>query len=160
MKPLLLGLRRAWHPMIGPITASVLFGLVVVSNGCGAQALTPYSAFQAMSQTQLDRLQGKLTYVGSQTASEYTVAFASSGHTVDLDPFAPYYRPRVFYVNDRSRVISFTATPQELEALIDSVGTLPAVSAGGVDSMGIVSFALLNVIGDSTKVFGLESTGV
>lgn len=109
-----------------------------------AQAFSPYSDFESMTLQQLSTLQVKLTYVGPQLAALPTLAFTSNLNVVSVDAFTPFYRPNINYVNDTIKVRSFTATPQELEAVIDNVGTLPDVRAGGVAEPHFLSFSMVN----------------
>jgi hypothetical protein len=116
------------------------------------QMFSTYSDFQAMSLEQLKTLQVKLTYVGAQLEPISTVAFTSSFNTLELAKFVPFRRPGIHYGNDNSGVQTFAATPEELKAIIDNVGTLPNITAGGVASDPFLSFALFNSAG-SDKAF-------
>ena len=49
--------------------------------------------------------------------------------------------------------VTFGASRQELKAIIDSVGTVPRVTAGSADPGGYVSFAFLSTANGITKVF-------
>lgn len=111
------------------------------------QMFSTYSDFQTMSLEQLKTLQVKLTYVGAQLEPISTVAFTSSFNTLDLAKFVPFRRPGIHYGNDNSGVQTFAATPEELKAIIDNVGTLPNITAGGVASDPFLSFALFNSAG-------------
>lgn len=132
---------------------AVIAGLWV--TGSCAQTLSPYSEFQGLSQTELGALQGKLTPVGNRVRGMYTLAYAATGHTPDLSVFGPFYRSEFQrgYTTDFNRPQTFSASTQELAALIDSIGTLPGVTDGGVDIGGALSFALSVVKSGTTKVF-------
>lgn len=124
-------------------------GMALISQG---PVFSPYSDFQAMSLEQLKTLQVKLTYVGVQNKGNPSVAFTSSFNTLDLSKFIPFRRPNINYFNDDSKVITFTASPEELKSVIDNVATLPNVTAGSVAAESFLSFALLNTSG-GTKAF-------
>jgi hypothetical protein len=109
-----------------------------------AQSYAPYSAFQSMSVADMATLQVKLTYLGPQERSIATRAFTSPVGTIDLTLFGPFERPGFDYINDDSPPVTFTVSQQHLKNMIDSVATLPAVTDGGIDVGGILSFALLN----------------
>lgn len=109
-----------------------------------AQTFSPYADFQAMTLQQLATLQVKLTFVGSQQRALQSMAFTSSSNTLDLDLFVPFQRPGITYFNDTVKVEPFSASPEELEAVIDNVGTLPNVTAGVVAANVYISFALFN----------------
>jgi hypothetical protein len=126
--------------------------------GCGkakAQTFAPYSTFDQMSLAQLETLQGKLALVGPGLRVISSLGFTATGHTFDASPFAPSYRPEFsqFYDGDYESPRNFTASVADLQALIDSVGTLPGVTDGGVDTSGYLSFALLNELDGDTLVF-------
>lgn len=116
-----------------------------------AQGLSPYTVFQAMSLEELKTLQVKLTYVGPQQDITPSVGFTSTFNKLDLNLFVAFRRPGLNYNNDDLAVQTFTASPAELQALIQHVGTLPNVVSGGV-SGEVLSFALLNTSG-GTKAF-------
>ncbi len=111
------------------------------------QPLSPYSAFQSMTEGQLATLQVKLTYVGSHDEPLSSVLFTSMSNTPNIAAFTPFRRTNVNYSNDdQAAVQSFTATTTQLRAMIDSVGTLPSVTAGGVAAPMLMSFALYNSV--------------
>jgi hypothetical protein len=121
------------------VTAELVYPSVVE-----AQTFSPYSDFQAMTLGQLATLQVKLTFVGSQQRALQSVALTSSSNTLDLDLFVPFQRPGISYFNDTVAVRTFSASPEELKAVIDNVGTLPNVTGGGVAADVFLSFALFN----------------
>jgi hypothetical protein len=128
-------------------------GSALRPGSAGAQGFSPYSDFKAMSQTQFATLQVKLTYAGNQTVGARSVLFTALGNQPDITLFTPFRRAGVSYVNDNALPQTFTATTQELKAMIDGVGTLPDVTDGDVDPDGYISFALLNTAGGATKAF-------
>jgi hypothetical protein len=117
-----------------------------------AQVLSPYSVFQTMTFEDMKTLEVKLTHVGPSRDVVSTVAFTSPFNTIHISLFAPFRRPGISYRNDELSIHTFTATQAELKAVIDNVGTLPNVTAGGVATSPYLSFSLLNTVG-GTKVF-------
>ena len=136
-------IRSPWVPVVVWLLA---WGTV----GSG-QNFSPYSAFLAMSLEELKTLQVKLTYVGPQQDVVPTVAFTSTFNTLNLALFVPFRRPGFSYANDNLAVQSFSASPAELQQVVQQVGTLPDVTAGAA-SGDFLSFAMLNTAG-GTKAF-------
>jgi hypothetical protein len=108
-----------------------------------------------LSPTEVATLQGKLTPVGNRIGGELAVAFKTSGGTLDLGVFRPFYRAQFMggYTLDLNHPEVFSATAGEFVALIDSVATLSGVTDGGVDPGGGLSFSLSVVEGNTTRVF-------
>jgi len=132
-----------WIIAIIPL-ASMVMGLLF-SNVVQAQSFSPYSDFQAMTLQQLETLQIKLTYVGVSNAPPQSLAFTPSSNTLDLSLFVPFRRPNINYNNDDFiEVVTFSADPSELQTVINNVGTLPNVVAGGVAASEVLSFAMFN----------------
>lgn len=109
-----------------------------------AQTFSPYSDFQAMTLQELDTLQVKLTYVGTRRSVFPSLAFTSPSNTFNLSDFTPFQRTEIDYFLDSIKVDTFTASSSELQAVIDNIGTLPNVTAGGVAASVYLSFALFN----------------
>jgi hypothetical protein len=128
-------------------------GLVVGSTASNAQPNAEYSEFQGLSQEELETLHMKFTYVGGSFNVPLSHVYTASGTVPDMPLFDPCGRPEFDYVSDGFDPVHFTATTQELQAAIDSVATLPQITAGDVDSLGYLSFSLLYVKGGSTKCF-------
>jgi len=118
-----------------------------------AQTYTPYSYFAGLSSSDMSRIQVKLTYGGPQNVPVHTIAFAVPNNPMHLASFAPFQRSGFDYTNDQIAQKSFSVSAQELKALIDSVGTLSAITSGTADPIGAVSFALLDTVSGTTKVF-------
>src|SRR5262245_7180229 len=125
------------------ILAAIAFVIPLATTDARGQTFSPYSDFQAMSPAQLQTLQVKLTYLGEQAEVVSTVAFTATGNTLQIDLFKPFHRSGFDYPNDAKGVQSFTASTDELKAMIDLVGTLPNVTAGSVASQPYISFAML-----------------
>src|SRR5437867_189499 len=128
-------------------------GTAIWSVSVFAQSFSPYSDLQAMSLADLATLQVKLSYLGDQTRMFTSRALTASGNVQNLSFFVPFERPAFDYANDHFTVDSFKVAVEDLKALIDSVGTIPEVTDGGVDAGGYLSFALLNSAGGTTKAF-------
>lgn len=133
--------------LAGGVVACVLFP----TAGHG-QAFSPYSDFLAMTPAQLATLQVKLTWLGFQTQRVPTVGLTAVGNAPNPSLFAPFERPGFDYSNDDSQIDSLATTVTALEAMLDSVATIPGVTDGGVDAGGYLSFALLNTAG-GTRAF-------
>lgn len=134
------------------VVAVLLLAACSPRDGSG-QAYTPYTYFQSLTLSEMGRVQAKITTMGLQNVSLASMAFAVPGNPMNLSLFVPFERPGHTYSNDRLSAKSFSASPSELKAMIDSVSTLPQVTAGGVDSLGFISFAMLDTLGGTTKVF-------
>lgn len=136
------------HTIWGRIGVLAIVGVMLVLfwiQRTQAQMLSPYSDFQGMTLSQLVTLQVKLTYLGPTTEPVSSLAFTSETNTLDLSLFVPFRDPGFSYSNDDLvPALTFSATPDELKAAIDNVGTLPNVIAGGVATNPFLSFALFN----------------
>jgi hypothetical protein len=134
-----------------------VLGILVLSTALtrpgACQTYAQYGYFEGLSAADLGRVQVKLTYLGLQNLPVATVAFAVSNNPAHLSLFVPFRRPGFSYNNDRFARKSFSVTSQDLKAMIESVGTLPNVTSGSADAKGFVSFALLDTLGDTQKVF-------
>ncbi len=86
-----------------------------------SQSFSPFSDFQGLSPTQLTTLQVKLTFTGPQEKPIQTVAFTSTGNTLDLSKFVPFQRPGIPYGNDEGNVRSFKVSVAELQSMIQGV---------------------------------------
>ncbi|GAF71168.1 unnamed protein product, partial [marine sediment metagenome] len=127
--------------------AAVVVSVVIVTmsgSSVASEPLSPYSDFQLYDLEELETLQVKLTYVGPQKKPTQTLAFTSSFNTLDMSRFVPYRQPDIHYSNDDITLRTCTASPEELDLLIDKAGELEAVTNGGVAAEPIVSFMLFN----------------
>jgi hypothetical protein len=118
---------------------------------CSAQMLSPFSAFQSMSLNDLQTSQAKLTYLGPADTPIASVGLAVSAF--DPNIFTPFRRAGIDYSNEE--FVAFktgVVSAQNMMSIINNVGMLPNVTAGGVASDPFVSFALSNTAG-GTKVF-------
>ena len=133
----------------------VTCGAILISCPLSAQTLSPYSEFQSLTSNELATLQVKVTDVGARTRHIYTLVVIAGGHQVDLAVFRPFYRQDFleFYGSDLDVPRACTATSEELVGLIDSVAAIPAITDGGVDNNGHLSFSMSVVKGGETRVF-------
>lgn len=141
------------RPPLGAIAAHVVAALTTITLPGGAQTLSPYSDFQAMSLADMDSVRIKLTYGGPQDHLLATLVVVRNGASPSIVSFTPFRRSGFEYSNDDGPIGTVGASRQDLKAIIDNVGTLPRVTAGGVDPNGYVSFALMSTIGGTIKVF-------
>jgi hypothetical protein len=139
------------HPAVTAFVALVTLALFRPGVAAGQQ-FSPYSVFQSMTLAQLTTLQAKLTFVGPQDEALRTVVFTASGNAVNLALFVPFQRSGISYANDTLPVLSFTASPGQLQTMISNVGQLANVTAGSVSPNPYLSFALLNTAG-GTQAF-------
>jgi hypothetical protein len=140
---------------IFPVIANVLVLMGIgmcFSEAAVGQSFSPYSAFQAMSLSDLATLQMKLTYVGPQREVHQTIVATASGNPPNIGLFVPFQRSGISYGNDLRPIFSFYSSPTELQVMIADVGQLSSVTAGGVSASPYLSFALLNTAG-GTKAF-------
>lgn len=117
------------------------------------QPNSQYTDFQGLTQEELETLHVKFTYVGGSFNTVWSHVYTADGTAPDMALFDPCRRPEFDYVYDGFNPVHYTATTLELQAAIDSVGTLPQITVGDVDSLGYLSFSLLYVTGGSTKCF-------
>jgi hypothetical protein len=117
-----------------------------------ATELAPFSYFQALPLEALSQVQLNLTYLGGEQRPFPSVAFAVS-HMPDVRLFVPFRRAGFDYGKNELALFRRTIGAEELKALIDSVAALPHVTDGGVDSIGVFSFALLDTSGGSPRAF-------
>lgn len=118
-----------------------------------AQSFSPYSDFQGMSQADTQNLQIKLTFAGPRKDTMPTVAFTPG--TLDLTKFAPFRRPTISYGMD-SGLEAFVASTAEMKAVLNGIGTLANVTAGGVSADQWLSFAMVWTI-SPVNIKGFEA---
>jgi hypothetical protein len=137
------------------LAAALLAGTVASVQPAHGQALSPYSDFQAMTNGELNTLQVKFSFLGDNLSQQKTLLFRARGLVPDVEVFAPYHRNAFadYYDDVFSNLITFSASTQQLRAVIDSVATLPQITAGAVDSAGFVSFAMAGRRNGTTRVF-------
>src|SRR5262245_56682082 len=95
-----LQLRRT-RTMYSMSTARILIAIgcfIACPVVCGAQALSPYSAFQSMSLSELQTSQLKLTYLGVQNAPVASVGLSVAAF--NLNVFVPFRRSGIGYTNE------------------------------------------------------------
>jgi hypothetical protein len=141
---------------VGAKSLALIIAVVfcLIGPAVTAQQYSPFSDFQSLSAPELASLQAKITYLGPLDYPIESLAFTSTQGSIDLAAFIPYRRSgwEDQYGMDDYGAIAFQISADLLQAMIDSVATLPGVTDGGIDSSGYVSFALLKTVG-STKAF-------
>ena len=146
--------RYCLHVTIQAIGACVMVAsLAAAPLNAHAQALSPYSDFQAMSLADMDSVRVKLTYGGPQDWLLATLVILRTGAPASIASFTPFRRVGFEYSNDDGPIGTVAASRQELRAIIDNVGALTRVTDGGIDPKGYVSFALISTAGGTVKVF-------
>jgi hypothetical protein len=129
------------------VARAVLFSVAVLLavGDARAQSYSPYTDFQNLTAPELSSLQVKLTYLGPYDHPFPSLVFTSTSGTVNLADFVAYRRNAFAseYGLDNLPPATFKVSPTLLDALIDSVATLPQVTDGGVDSSWYVSFAMV-----------------
>jgi hypothetical protein len=133
------------------VGAAVLLAALVGSAPSLAEPNALYSHFQGMSPAQLAALQVQLTYLGNPRRSFPSVALSVSGNPPD-SALKIAHRPGFDY-GQASGLVVCVVSSQELGALIDSVATLPDVTAGDVDSLGQFSFAMVDTADTTAHAF-------
>jgi hypothetical protein len=122
------------RPVVRGSLVVFIAGLVLFttcsSGALLAQTFSPYSDFEAMTPSELATLQVKLTYVGMQRVARRSIVFTAAGNQPNIALFEPFERVGVEYNSDAFSPLSFAATVQELDALVDGVGLLPAITDG------------------------------
>jgi hypothetical protein len=138
------------------LAAALSAGVMVSVQLASGQTLSPYSDFQAMTPAEMGSLQVKFTHVAHRRSEVASFLFRATGHAPDVSVFAPYYRAQFLpglYNGDFQTFNSFSASPIELRAVIDSIATLSQITVGTVDSAGYLSFAMAGVHNDTVRVF-------
>jgi hypothetical protein len=134
--------RESWRlSLAGAAVLLASLAPSLVATNAAALSCAPFSTFQSLSSSSLATLQVKLTYVGVSNAAFPSIAITAFGNTFDLTQFSPCQQIVGGYFNDLSLNVTF-ASPAELQTLINNVGTLSAVTAGGVVANPYLSFSL------------------
>jgi hypothetical protein len=118
-----------------------------------AQVLSSFAAIDSLSASELVGAQVRFTFVGDTMKPFPTLAFTTTGATLDLTGFIPFYRRGFSYVGDGAARAQFSVSPAEMEAMIDSVGTVADVVLGGADSLGYLSFGILAFVTGEPRCF-------
>ena len=121
--------------------------LLAIPAEASGQAFSSYAHFDSLTAAQAGAVRVKLTHVGVHDAGWNSLVLGASSGGIGVQPFAAYYRPQFVYEKDMMRPIDAHVTAAEIEALIDSIATLPAITAGDVDSRAAVSFSLVDTLG-------------
>jgi hypothetical protein len=120
-----------------------------------AQGNAPFADFQAAPLGHLATLQGKLTFLGmSLRGAPPSILFGGPDVVPTVAAFVPFYDPRVAYDYDSGPAPRrFTASALELDAMLDSIATLPAVTDTTPDPGSLLTFTLIDTAGGTTKAF-------
>lgn len=118
------------------------------------QSYAPYSEFQSMTTLQVQRIQLKLTCMWYGHPAQ-TVVLTTTGYSPNVSAFTAYRRSghEDRYRRDQNQVRNLQISTTQMKAIIDGVATVSAVTDGGIDSDGSLSFALHDVVSGNTKVF-------
>lgn len=128
----------------------------LVASRAGAEVvLRGYSAFRDLDESRLATVQFKLSQLFGSFRTHVSAGGAVAGHRFDVDAFRPYYNDslRYHYTGDVNGLIAFEMTAAEIGALIDSIGALPSIAAGGVDPTGFMSVSMLQTSADTVRIF-------
>jgi hypothetical protein len=118
-----------------------------------APRYAPFSEFTVLTPGELLSLRFKLTRLGGADPANAVAVWAANGQVADPAEFIPYRRPGFQYEPANSMPFIFTAESAELQAVVDSVGTLSQVLHGAVESRGALSFAMLVSGGGKARAF-------
>lgn len=86
--------------------------------------MTEIGSLSQATERDVQRLQVKLTYVGSQTKSMPSLAFSTYLHIVEMSWFSQLRRPGLNYANDESNVWTFSVEPAEMLSVVTSIREL------------------------------------
>ena len=125
--------------------ATLIAASVVVLPGGARMAADPLASFEdflALDDAELETLQVKLTFVGSQTKPTATVVFTSTENILDMDGFLPYRRPDIHYGNDEIVVDAFVTSVPELRRVIEAVYQIPGARRSGTVDGEVISYMM------------------
>lgn len=125
----------------------LVLALLAIPAEASGKAFSSYSHFDSLTGAQAGAVRIKLTHVGVHDSGWNTLVLGASSGGIGVQPFAAYYRSQFVYEKDMMRPVEAHVTAAEIEKLIDSVGTLPSIAAGGIDSRAAVSFSLADTLG-------------
>lgn len=118
-----------------------------------APRYAPFSEFSVLAPGQAMSLRFKLTRLGGADPANAVAVWAVNGQVADPADFVPWRRPGIQYEPSNATPYIFTAESSELQAVIDSVGTLPQVLHGLAESRGVLSFAMIESESGRTRAF-------
>ncbi len=140
-----------WIPrLMLSIAAIVTFAISGGRAYC--QTPAPFEQFGQLTGTALSQLQLKLTWVGDQTTLCPTLVIKASG-VVDLQKFAACRQSGWDYGNDDFGPDSAAASVADLGVVIDNLGMIPHVVAGGAADEGSLSVGLASPIAGVDRCF-------
>ncbi len=123
----------------------------------GSRALAepvPFEHFRGLEVESLERVQVQLTYLGGAKRRLPSLSFTVGGSIPDTTSMRSARWPRFRYGAHESGLIACRVSMEELRAMIDSVATLPDVTAGDVDSIAVYSFELVDTTASPVAGFG------
>lgn len=133
---------------------ALLAALVPGARPASAQP-APFSHFSALDSAGVAKLQVQLTYLGGARRRLPTLSFTTTGVPPDSGLLARFRRPRFAYGVNSSGHLACAIPAADLRALLDSLGTLPDVTAGDVDSVALYSLQLVDT--SSAALRGFEA---
>ena len=137
----LVGLLAGLLPMI-------VFPLVAHAVDC-----VSFAALQNPTPAELDRLTIKLTFVGPRMNTVNSLVFRTQGAPVDIEPAAACHKAGIDYTNDAERLVTCAVTGAQMTVALDSLATMPSLTAGGLEPLGSVGVVVFDSNGQASRVF-------
>lgn len=126
------------------ITLVAVGAYLLLAQNAHSETPVSYSYFQGLSQTELQDVQAKLTYMDLTEKPVWSVGVTAPDQTFNLSQFAPFQRAVSDYAGDGFEIITCQATTDELASLITAAGTVPDVANGVNDPDPNLSFSLVH----------------
>ena len=98
-------------------------------------------------------LRFKLTRLGAVDPANAAAAWSVRGQTAEPAEFVPFRHPGYQYEPPGGMPFIFNIEANQLQAVVDSAGSLPQVVRGAAESRGVLSFAMLSTDGARTRAF-------
>lgn len=135
------------------VAAILTLGLCLPPRGNATPPFSPYADFTMLSQADLATLQIKLRHLATG-GDAFVILWDQHSSEPDISGFESFRFPNRDYSSDLSGpMIPLHITTALLDALIDSVGTLDAVTSGPNDTTSFFSFAMLSEAAGTTIAF-------
>jgi hypothetical protein len=112
-----------------------------------------WSEFRTLTPGQMLSLQVRVGAVGDAAANGSPAIFGSAAQPLDPDAFRAHRHAGQRYEPDGVMPYQFTASPEELAAVIDSLNDVTAVAEGRVSSAGQLSIAMMAKTEDGARAF-------
>lgn len=143
---------RPWpHVAIGLVAGAAL-QLMLPPAGYAVDCVS-FGTLQNPTSTELARLNIKLTFVDDRMRMTNSLVFRKAGSSIDVDPAAACHKEGIDYSADADPLKSFGVSSAQMDAALDSLATIPALTDGDLDSLGCVAIVLLDSNGSSSRVF-------